>query len=607
MKSMAINEQMEMAFADQDQKVDPVSGNEVPPGSLPEEVRDDIDARLSEGEYVVPADVVRFFGVKFFEDLRMEAKTGLAGMDAAGRIGGDPVDVPAEGGDVSEQDLAMLEQALATSGLKEGGLVNKTLNSIASQGQTDPLVNARMNAKGMTVGFAAGGMTESLYNDTTKIDTVIDKVLAAAKTNPSLLGELSKRGVTVNTTKADMKPSDMEQANRQTQTLASGGFIPVENYTKVQDMISDKAKKGSGYAPGGDVIDNMPIPPVEEATAGTPTTTSGFNPFQFGLGFSSFGTRPMAGTQAENASIMVDYYNPSTGETMQIPHDAVTNQPLQAVPAGFIMGVPPVVTAPTGNLNRGDKNDDQGPDMDAWKNKYTYSDPDALAGETLGAINKEQSSLSKFFKNSPVNQFLQATAIGELKSNIDYLEARGYDSDKIAEMKAALAVRTEARLGDTANLGSIINYALTNTSNLTNKILEEYGSEAFDFGTTATEREAQITAAGKAIDYSTGQGIVSAGVDKAKETTAAIEKKLGRAATEADVDKARAAGTNLLGEKLTKTQDKKSKAEKMRDKTQADKVVAERIKSGQLDKDGKAKGGRAKGGLMQKNKKKKKK
>ena len=118
MKSMAINEQMEMAFADQDQKVDPVSGNEVPPGSLPEEVRDDIDARLSEGEYVVPADVVRFFGVKFFEDLRMEAKTGLAGMDAAGRIGGDPVDVPAEGEDVSEQDLAMLEQALATSGLR---------------------------------------------------------------------------------------------------------------------------------------------------------------------------------------------------------------------------------------------------------------------------------------------------------------------------------------------------------------------------------------------------------------------------------------------------------------------------------------------------------
>ena len=39
---------------------DPVSGNEIPPGSLAKEVRDDIPAQLSEGEYVVPADVVQY-------------------------------------------------------------------------------------------------------------------------------------------------------------------------------------------------------------------------------------------------------------------------------------------------------------------------------------------------------------------------------------------------------------------------------------------------------------------------------------------------------------------------------------------------------------------
>ena len=38
---------------------DPVSGNDVPSGSLQEEVRDDIPAMLSEGEFVFPADVVR--------------------------------------------------------------------------------------------------------------------------------------------------------------------------------------------------------------------------------------------------------------------------------------------------------------------------------------------------------------------------------------------------------------------------------------------------------------------------------------------------------------------------------------------------------------------
>ena len=70
---------------------DPVSGNEVPPGSLAKEVRDDIPAQLSDGEYVVPADVVQYFGVKFFEDLRIEAKQGLEQMQSNGRIGGEPV------------------------------------------------------------------------------------------------------------------------------------------------------------------------------------------------------------------------------------------------------------------------------------------------------------------------------------------------------------------------------------------------------------------------------------------------------------------------------------------------------------------------------------
>ena len=70
------------------ENVDPVSGNPVPTGSLPEEVRDDVDAKLSEGEYVLPADVVRYFGLSKIENLVAQAKKGLAEMDAKGRIGG---------------------------------------------------------------------------------------------------------------------------------------------------------------------------------------------------------------------------------------------------------------------------------------------------------------------------------------------------------------------------------------------------------------------------------------------------------------------------------------------------------------------------------------
>ena len=46
---------------------------------------------LSEGEYVVPADVLRYYGVNFFENLRGQAKQGLQSMEANGRIGGEPM------------------------------------------------------------------------------------------------------------------------------------------------------------------------------------------------------------------------------------------------------------------------------------------------------------------------------------------------------------------------------------------------------------------------------------------------------------------------------------------------------------------------------------
>ena len=94
-----MNEQTQMAFMqqgglkDDGMNKDPVSGNSVPNGSMANEVRDDIPAQLSEGEYVVPADVVRYYGVKHFEDIRNKAKSGLQSMEANGRIGGEPVPV----------------------------------------------------------------------------------------------------------------------------------------------------------------------------------------------------------------------------------------------------------------------------------------------------------------------------------------------------------------------------------------------------------------------------------------------------------------------------------------------------------------------------------
>jgi hypothetical protein len=65
---------------------DEVSGNEIPIGSTAENVRDDIDIAISEGEYVLPADVVKWHGLKHIMDMQSEAKMGLMGMAMEGLI-----------------------------------------------------------------------------------------------------------------------------------------------------------------------------------------------------------------------------------------------------------------------------------------------------------------------------------------------------------------------------------------------------------------------------------------------------------------------------------------------------------------------------------------
>ena len=74
-------------FQEGGMNVDPVSGNEVPTGSLPEEVRDDVDAKLSPGEFVIPADVVRFIGLERLMKMRDEAKKGIQRMADIGQMG----------------------------------------------------------------------------------------------------------------------------------------------------------------------------------------------------------------------------------------------------------------------------------------------------------------------------------------------------------------------------------------------------------------------------------------------------------------------------------------------------------------------------------------
>ena len=170
-----MNEQMEMAFMqegglkDDGMDQDPVSGNEVPFGSMASEVRDDISAQLSEGEYVVPADVVRYLGVKHFEDLRDKAKQGLQTMEANGRIGGEPVPVGgpqaapmmqppmpqmAMGGDLSPEEMNEINSIV----MAQGGMVPDNSAIFTDPYQQQQTQHAQPMAQGLNVG---GPVTQS--------------------------------------------------------------------------------------------------------------------------------------------------------------------------------------------------------------------------------------------------------------------------------------------------------------------------------------------------------------------------------------------------------------------------------------------------------------
>lgn len=129
--AVPMERQMELfedgGLKDEGGSIDPVSGNDVPPGSTMKEVRDDIPAQLSEGEFVFPADVVRFIGLEKLMQMRQEAKMGLQTMEDMGQMGNSdeaiiPDDLPF---DIYDLDMDMDEEYNTPQEFNQGGAVQQ--------------------------------------------------------------------------------------------------------------------------------------------------------------------------------------------------------------------------------------------------------------------------------------------------------------------------------------------------------------------------------------------------------------------------------------------------------------------------------------------------
>ena len=185
--------------------VDPVSGNDVPMGASPEEVRDDIPAQLSAGEYVVPADVVQYYGVKFFEDLRTSAKMGYDSMQQNGRVGGEPAEemLPF---DISE--LQVMEEPAPAMQMNVGGLTQRELHNLTGSTSLPNPFRVVTNDDGLSMtvradepvpeGFkrldaenAADTAPESMSFNTDTIDAAIDQYNARNDPTNQVIGALT--------------------------------------------------------------------------------------------------------------------------------------------------------------------------------------------------------------------------------------------------------------------------------------------------------------------------------------------------------------------------------------------------------------------------------
>ena len=120
MANRKLQDQMDLfedgGFKDQGNTKDPATNNPVPVGSTQKEVRDDIPANLSEGEFVLPADVVRYHGLEKIMGFRDQAKNGLQKMENMGQMGnsdeatlpdGTPFKQMAVGGNIPGQAVGI--------------------------------------------------------------------------------------------------------------------------------------------------------------------------------------------------------------------------------------------------------------------------------------------------------------------------------------------------------------------------------------------------------------------------------------------------------------------------------------------------------------------
>ena len=166
----------EGGLRDEGGTVEPESGNEVPSGSLQKEVADDIPIMISEGEFVFPADVVRYIGLNTLMKMRQDAKQGLKMMEKMGQMGNPeeaeiPDDVPfgtadliVVSGDMKKEDKEEKAEG-GVVGLANGGSLFDDPRFQRPEGDDTPILDEddKKEIEDALIGTVYGNITVRRY------------------------------------------------------------------------------------------------------------------------------------------------------------------------------------------------------------------------------------------------------------------------------------------------------------------------------------------------------------------------------------------------------------------------------------------------------------
>jgi len=287
-----LEEQMELfnegGLKDEGGSVDPVSGNDVPVGSTKKEVRDDIPAMLSEGEFVFPADVTRFIGLEKLMEQRQGAKMGLKRMEAMGQMGNSdeatmPDDMP-----FGPADLVILgrPQEDEPKEMNQGGFATGIGGYQPSIYQGQPLVNApvippsSVTPPTPTAAPAGGYMPKFMTNNTIPFDdgslapkTNVTTDTAETTTNVGTTeekkfvptaGDVYTTIKYINNETGEIRDFYFYEGNPVTPIPA--GFVPYTADSEVTTGTESTAIESTSVRSGGGGSINIPQPKIDWST-----------------------------------------------------------------------------------------------------------------------------------------------------------------------------------------------------------------------------------------------------------------------------------------------------------------------------------------------------